>query len=210
MNDRDILEAFNEKADTLKSFDRMIEAMNKIKVGIKNPAEGSHSEAILEGPDKESIHACILNIRFFMQNNEEISIYNLNKVYERLSNPKKIKFKEIRQSLNTYLDAPSSLSKTITPRPSLLQSVNDIRDDIFEIIDFINSCEVIFYTNREIFDAFIYGDLSHMTKRAEYQKIHKSYGHFSIFVFWTILRNFMRHVFDIQELNSEVLRELSE
>lgn len=208
MNDREILEVFNEKAETLQEFERLLETLNKTKVGFKESADHNYGEAILEGPNKESVHACILNIRFFMQDNEKISVRNLSKIYERFSTPAKNDFNSIRQSLNDFLDSPSPLSKSISPTASLPENIDDINNDIFKIIDFINSSEVIFYTNREIFEAFIYGDLSHQTKREEYKRLSGAYGQFAVFVFWNILRNFIQHMFDIKELNDRVLSEL--
>lgn len=205
MNDREILEAFNEKAETLQEFERLLEALNKTKVGFKKAANFHHGEAILEGPDKESIHAGILNIRFFMQDNEEISIRNLSKVYERLPDSKKNEFNSVRQSLNTFLDSSSPLSKSISPTAKLPDNINDINNDIFTIIDFIKSSEVVFYTNREVFEAFIYGDLSHLTKREEYKKLLESHHQFSVFVFWDILQDFIQYVFEIKELNDRTL-----
>ncbi len=65
-------------------------------------------------PDEESIKAFLLTLRFFVQNNERMSIYNISKIVDDLNinSGSKSKFQNARLELNTYLDNPSNVHIT--------------------------------------------------------------------------------------------------
>jgi hypothetical protein len=88
-------------------------------------------------PNQENIDAFILTFRFFIQDNEAISIRNLKKFFDSnfVTNDEKNKFNAIRTSLNNFLSESSS---------------------------FIFKEENI--SNRVLMETFIYGGLSHATK----------------------------------------------
>ena len=89
-------------------------------------------------PNQENIDAFILTFRFFIQDNEAISIRNLQKFFDSnfVTNEEKNKFNAIRKSLNDFLSKSSNL--------------------IFKEENISNSL---------LMDTFIYGGLSHATKK---------------------------------------------
>ncbi|TAK63180.1 hypothetical protein [Methylobacter sp.] len=88
-------------------------------------------------PNQENIDAFILTFRFFIQDNEAISIRKLQKFFDSnfVTNEEKTKFNAIRKSLNDFLSENSNL--------------------IFKEENISNSL---------LMDTFIYGGLSHATK----------------------------------------------
>ena len=101
------------------------------------------------GPSEKTVDPT-LTLRFFIQNNEDISLQNMAKLYldsniePRLST----QFGQIRDRINSYLEAPSNLSIS----------------------------EAAPLTHRDIFELFVYGDLAHAnpTKVANYRSIRQT------------------------------------
>ena len=81
------------------------------------------------------VEATILTLRFFIQNNENTALSNIARLYADSDIEAEISAQlfEVRDSLNSYLDAPSNLS--ISEEGPM--------------------------THRDILDLFIYGDLAH-------------------------------------------------
>ena len=105
-------------------------------------------DGIHVGPSEKTVEATVLTLRFFIQDNESTSLSNMAKLYSDLDIDRSIptKFFEVKDLINSYLDAPSNLSIS----------------------------EAGPMTHREILDLFIYGDLAHasnMTKEDEYQSV---------------------------------------
>jgi hypothetical protein len=72
------LKYFNEKAETLNKYKRFMESLHERKVEFKqSPETLGKVEVTVEGPDYESIAACVLTIRFFIQDNEAVSFRNM-------------------------------------------------------------------------------------------------------------------------------------
>jgi len=88
------------------------------------------------GPDEESIKAFILTLRFFIQNNERISIYNISKLINDLNINTEFKndFNRARNDLNNDLDRSSNICIVINGK---------------------------LLTQRDIFDTFLYGLYAH-------------------------------------------------
>lgn len=88
-------------------------------------------------PNQENIDAFILTFRFFIQDNEAISIRNLQKFFdsEFVTNEEKSKFNAVRENLNSFLSESTNLT---------------FKDENI--------------SNSVLMDTFIYGGLSHATK----------------------------------------------
>ena len=138
------LELFNEKAEKLARLS-FIETIFKYNSGVSikiSKREDGLYDLIQErrGPLEEAIDAFVLTIRFFIQDNEPISLRRLTKIYDVAPIEKKLKeeFVLLKNQINTYLDSDSDLAIAIT----------------------INNNEEIL-THGKILDTVIYGGLSH-------------------------------------------------
>lgn len=139
-NDLESLKLFNEKAEKLMnhSFTKKI-----ISDGFGITISANKDEPVnieTRFPTNESIESFILTLRFFIQDNERISFGNIANVYSNLPSyqDEKKSFFNIRDELNNFLDSPD-------------KSLN------------INVNNKVF-TNREIYEIFIYGGLAHANK----------------------------------------------
>ncbi len=131
----EILQLFIEKADKLLSsnFVKNVESGSGVNFTLK---QGKTPSIKRWGPDQENIEAFVLTFRFFIQNNEKISISNLTKVFDSpfVTAEEKASFEKARQFLNSYLDG---------------NTMFDIRGRI---------------QRRVLMDTFIYGGLSHANR----------------------------------------------
>lgn len=143
MLDKDDLESlnlFNEKAEKLKSHNFTKKIIND---GFGITISSKEDEPVnieTRFPTNESIEAFILTLRFFIQDNEKSSFRNLANVYSKLPSyrDEKRAFFNIRNELNDFLNSP------------------DINLKIK-----LNTKE---FSNKEIFEIFIYGGLAHANK----------------------------------------------
>ncbi len=137
-----LLELFNEKLEKLVrlSFVETIFKYNSgVSIKISKREDGLYN-LVQErrGPLEEAIDAFVLTIRFFIQDNEPISLRRLAKTYEIAPIEKKLKeeFALLKNQINKYLDSNS-----------------------FIVININNNEEIL--THRKILDTIIYGGLSH-------------------------------------------------
>jgi len=93
------------------------------------------------GPEDESLEAFILTFRFFIQDNERISLGSLEKILDdpAVSTYWKQEYNRVRATLNQHLDEPTA--------PVTISWQNHI------------------ITRREVMDVFIYGGLAHANPR---------------------------------------------
>jgi hypothetical protein len=143
------LKLFNEKVDKL-SNSRFIRSIGLPGGGFKmsfkqNDAGVMEAKAERKGPDDEAISAAALTLRFFVQNNERISLRNISRYYadNLIDDSLTKRYEEIRNELNDFLD---------NERYSVFKS-NQTR-----------------LTRRELLDTFLYGDLAHANE-AKYDLI---------------------------------------
>jgi hypothetical protein len=137
------------------------------------------------GPESESIDAFVLTYRFFIQNNEKISFYNMSRIYDKtgITQDKKNAFKSIRETINNFLDSNSW-----------------------------GSIDGKTYTYREIQDIFIYGGLSHATEIPK--RIFDSWKRDQLLFkileneFVWVLVNILPAIQAIARLNLSVLKEI--
>ena len=208
LNELETLNLFTEKTEALKSNQRFMEAISNLQIGIVN------NDVYKEGPDDELISACLLTLRFFMQDNEPISIRNMAKLYERLtvSQSYKDRFNQIRSDLNSFLDydSPLMIRNRNVENFNLEQLVGSAP---FEILSYLRQEPqlTISISNRELFDAFLYGNYSHVNlqKREVFKNYMARFAEFAWYVFVEILSKIVIYIFEIEDLNQEVIRELS-
>ncbi len=172
------LKLFNEKADKLVNsrFIKYIQE-NGLKVSIKSSVEEGVNISVVF-PDQDAIDAFVLNLRFFIQDREPSSLHNMDKLYnETVITPTlKSDFASIRNKLNSELDKKTS--------------INWKGKDI---------------TYREIFMAFVYGELSHVNpdKKAIFDAWMKD-KYFASFIaaeFHNILFYFVHCIANIKKTN---------
>jgi hypothetical protein len=213
MNHLETLKFFNEKADTLNKYKRFMESLHERKLGFKQSPENRVLQLYVEGPDYESLAACVLTIRFFMQDNEDVSFRNMKALYDNLatSQENKKKFNQIRDKLNNYLDSDSPLvisAQRANPERILPSNLNESFTK--PLNDALASGNKL--TNGKILDLFVYGHFSHgKNKREEFNRLFLSNSAIdavALFIFTGILIEFMRCVFDVAEINQDVLNEM--
>lgn len=188
MNNSDAISAlhlFNEKVDKLVSS-RFIKHVqeNGMKVSLKSsiykPVEISDNL-----PDQDAIDAFILNIRFFIQDNEVSSLSNMAKLYNDIPVSSDIKddFNFARDKLNSELDKGS----------------------IFNL-------HGKHLTKRDIFDTFIYGGLAHAnpTKKQDFDTWMKiePLAAFITSEFYNSLVYFLHCIAYIKKTNLKALQEI--
>lgn len=105
MTPNEILELFDEKYDRLQSSSLINFMTNqgwKLSFDFKTNAPSSNAAL----PDLEYIESYVLNLRFFIQDKEPISLRNLKTFYETYSQDKEIndKYSELHSILNSELD----------------------------------------------------------------------------------------------------------
>lgn len=136
----------NKSLDSLKLFNEKSEKLFNSKfwktylrestgISMRNLKDGMMT-VTRQGPEQEEIEAFVLTMRFFIQPNEKSSFGNLVYTYKKLLISQEIKqeFSNAIHALNSYLD--SSLPFRVTLYGET-------------------------YTNRRIFETFIYGGLAH-------------------------------------------------
>ncbi len=140
------LNSFNERADDLHSskfIESLIEDGLKVTLAWDKRNEGIDFESTRTGPDKTAIQAFLMDYRFFIQNNDRISLRNMNGLYGSALIPDELRNEFIakRSKLNTYLDSSTEIE--------------------------IDSVQI---TNRILIETFLYGTYSHFTKEEEFKR----------------------------------------
>jgi len=134
---------FIEKADKLKNSSFVTRIINNSGVDLSFGV-GKPTVVKRRGPDDENIDAFILTFRFFIQDNESISLRNIKDVFhsDLAKEEEKNNFDEARNNLNTYLEG----------------------NTMFNIDGMIK--------RRELMEVFIFGGLSHANtaKKEKYDK----------------------------------------
>jgi len=144
LNDKDLktLRLFNEKVDKL-SEKGFIKNHKTFSTKIKWERDVGFTETSIDGPTDDEIESFALTLRFFCQDNEPCSLRNMSKIFQKIEGvaDHKVRFDDARDKLNRYLDS----------EPQMRHSFNGK-----------------YVTNRNIFDTFMYGDLSHSMKKEEH------------------------------------------
>jgi len=108
-----ILRSFNETVDQLQGFSfwKSFPSKSGINITWDYTESGVKVNSKIFGPDDESISAFILKYRLFIQNKDDISLGNMDRIYSKMNLDKEYydKFKSYRQSINDILDKPSNV-----------------------------------------------------------------------------------------------------
>jgi hypothetical protein len=179
-----VLERFNEKVEKLQRLRFLEDAAQG--GAIVEWRKGVGWDGIHVGPKEESFDSVVLTLRFFLQNNEPTSLFNMANLYQKLGVGEATvnEFLQLRQQINNYLDSPSNLAIAAERR----------------------------MTHREIMDMFLYGDLSHANKKHEATfKAVSQTSFFPIFQedFVGTLCCLIRGLREIRDVNRKAIAELS-
>lgn len=104
------LKIFIEKSTKLESSSFLEKITEEFRLEVAwSESSGMTVKSIR--PNQESIDSFILTFRFFVQDNEPISIRNLKSLFDSqlVSKKERKKFYEIRESLNVFLNESSNL-----------------------------------------------------------------------------------------------------
>ena len=179
-----ILERFNEKMDRLR--ERGFAEDSRGGGAIVRWEKDRGWDGIHVGPSEKTVEATILTLRFFIQNNESTALSNIAKMYADANIEAEISAQlfEVRDSLNSYLDAPSNLS--ISEEGPM--------------------------THRDILNLFIYGDLAHAnntTTEANYRAIRQT-AFFPLFQddFTKTVQLLMSALIEVQQINCAAIDQL--
>lgn len=184
-----VLKNFNQTVDTLQGFNfwKTFPDNSGISIEWDYTQDGVTVNSKVIGPNDEAISAFILKYRLFIQDKDEISLRNMDKLFSTLpiKNEYYFRFKSIRNKINENLDRPSNVTR--------------------------NNHKV---TMREIHDMFIYGVWAHLddkdVNRKRYLSIKENPVIYPMFAndFNLILLNTMNELVQIKLLNEEVLEIL--
>jgi hypothetical protein len=134
------LRYFNEKVKELleSSFVKAVTTPNAgVTLEFEGREDGSGElRAKVRGPSHEAIKAFVLTLRFFIQDNETISLRNIASLYDagNIDPQQKAYFNSARGAVNKLLDSPNLMN-----------------------VSYNNNIP----TNREVMEVFLYGGLAH-------------------------------------------------
>lgn len=134
------LELFNEKASVLFTSSFADATLRNQSAFMFSWKAGKNHEAVLVGPDEESVDAAFLTLRMFMQNNDRISIANIAKIYTSMPALASFRpeFDSLREKISAFLDSRNG-------------------------IDFFGE----HYTNKETIELILYGSKGHSNRDKE-------------------------------------------
>ena len=177
------LTQFNEMVDDLLKDSEFVKWLLKNKLGFSTHFKEQKEE--FRYPLKDAVKAFVLTYRFFIQDNERISLRNIKRLYDELpiKSTKKRQFYKIRDRINKFLDS----------KP------------IFKVSGFNMS------SNRKIQNVIIYGGLAHQNKKL--YKIFKKWKNSPwwemIFIdFCAILFHIFEGLVIIKKINQEIIKEI--
>jgi len=181
----EILNLFNEKAELIVNSRFALNVLQKDINCSMSWEAGSGLEITSPDYDQTELHAFILTIRLFLQNNDAISIKKLHDYYLASSHPQDLKdaVTEERKRLNDYLDSTM-------------------------IFRWPDGAE----TYREHLDTILYGDLSHLngSKQALFKRWLQDplISHHMWTLFFMTLQQLMSSISYFRVINIEAMKEL--
>ncbi len=142
----------------------------------------------VKGPSTEAVKAFVLTFRFFVQDNETISLHNIASLYDsrNIDPQQRAHFQTTRNEINKMLDAPNIVNLNyngVTP------------------------------TNRHVMEVFVYGGLAHANP--EKYSTYKEWMSFSPAAalmqacFNAILGNVLLALEHIEQINETTLQQLT-
>lgn len=185
--DIETLESFNDKVEELLRLSFSSQARQGIAAMLAWQEQRGW-EAIHVGPNEESVKAVVLTMRFFIQNNEPISLHNMAKLYARLTVAQDLGLQclKLRQRLNEFLDLSTNVG--------------------------IEEGKLL--THRQVLDLFFYGWLAHSNdpEKARTMKFLRQTPMFPILQvdFTQILGTIMQIVRRMSIVNTDILNALKQ
>ncbi|VVB88876.1 Uncharacterised protein [uncultured archaeon] len=179
---------FNDKAEKLRNHNFTKKVTDGFGVTV-SAKEGEPINVEKRFPTDESIESFVLTLRFFIQENEAPSFKNMTKMYSKLPDYSKEKnsFLNVRKGLNDYLNSPD-------------KQLNISEDGET-------------FTNRRIFEIFLYGGLAHanQAKKRKYDKwmANPLVGTILQEEFINIICYILRCVLYVQELNESLIKDFT-
>ncbi|MEH1931628.1 hypothetical protein [Nostoc sp.] len=187
LSDIEKLQLFNRKAERLEQYQ-----LWKYLENNQSTSQVSGGTISNNLPDDELIEAPLITLRLFMQDKDYISIRNISKIYDsnpEIPNELKDAFVESRSNFNDFLKKESLFS--------------------IESIIWINEREhhTTHYTNKEVLEALLYGEIAHFTQMEDYQKLYsnpfnKSFNFMQIMV---IIKKFKSFILIVKEINQQAI-----
>ncbi|PKM56427.1 MAG: hypothetical protein CVU98_11340 [Firmicutes bacterium HGW-Firmicutes-3] len=181
----------NSKLNTIKFFnDKSLKIVDSEYV--RNLVDGKVSMSLKRDgyvvvdpevtvPDNLYIESFLLSLRFFIQDNEDISIRNLSKIYNDV---------DVEQSLKKrFNDSRNWLLKYLKCKCFVEQD---------------GQC----LTRLQVFEYFIYGEFAHSTKKSEFEKLKDNKIYFGIYryTFNEVLLMYIKTIKEIVAINEDFIR----
>lgn len=159
---------------------------NEIKCDLKDGNEVYEKQTVKEiGPWGEQFDSYILNIRFFIQDNDSFSINNLSNLYTQNNLIYKRELIAVRNNLNIYLDGIVILHR-------------DNSQDKHKKI-----------SRRDILDFYIYGEYAHSNPRKKEMYNKLKFGDNNNWSFFQTIRVFNNYLNEIININQLELNKSS-
>lgn len=175
------LNLFNSKVNELLNSSFLKKGETGFHISWKR---GEGFETVLKYAGDDALRSFVLTIRFFVQNNDDISLQKIKEIYDELEDKIKREYNYLRDSLNDYLDSNTHI---------------------------IYNGEKL--TRKKVFKTFLYGHLAHLNKEkrrlyANWKKIPP------LFVsiknqFLIILYDFLNVLYQIKLLNEKVISDIN-
>ena len=186
------LRLFNEKVNELLELS-FVKAVTDPNAGFslsgKRQEDGSFKmKSTVRGPSVEAVKAFVLTFRFFIQDNETISLRNIASLYDskNIDPQQRAYFQSARNEVNKMLGAPNFLNLNydgVTP------------------------------TNRQVMDIFVYGGLAHANpEKYQTYKDWMSFPPAAVMLqscFNTILGHILQALAYVQQVNETTLQQLT-
>jgi hypothetical protein len=186
------LRLFNEKVRELleSSFVKAVSSPNAgFSISWERHKDGNFKmSSTVRGPSVEAVKAFVLTFRFFIQDNESISLRNIAALYDssNIDTQQRAYFQSARDQVNQLLDSPNFFNLNyngVTP------------------------------TNRQVMDVFVYGGLAHANP--EKYNLYKEWMSFSPSgvilqaCFNAILGHILHALAYIEQVNETTLQQLT-
>jgi len=186
------LHLFNEKVRELLELS-FVKAVTDPNAGFSLSGErqedgGFIMRSTVRGPSVEAVKAFVLTFRFFIQDNETISLRNIASLYDssNIDPQQRANFQSARNEINKMLDAPN----------------------------FFNlNYDGVKPTNRQVMEVFVYGGLAHANP--EKYNTYKDWMSFPPAAailqacFHAILGNILNALAYIEQVNETTLQQLT-
>lgn len=193
------MKMFNEKVNRLRrsGFARYMSTQDT-GVTISGKA-GEEIRSEIRGPDEDAMDAMVLTLRFFIQDNETISLHRMAELYSALPGASQAKeyFLDARLKINAHLEAvtqPTLVYQRRSPKSGKLVHKQTL-------------------TNRKILWLAIYGGKAHLNwgEAGIFRGLHSSEVSSALVdnTFNVLAADFLDGLFYLQRMNAALYKELT-